>query len=105
MCFYRFVNSKGVADHLHETGYKFTDATLDEKIAAWLEIAEAMLNCPMEGLLNTCPVPSFHAFLHDYVDLQKRELYGLLTEGILSRRDLGQGSARRESPGLGYSMA
>ena len=82
----RFLNSRDVADHLREIGYEFTapeaafivyrsnDATLDEKIAAWQEIAETMSDCSMEGRRNMNPIPSFRAFLHDYIDLQKRML-------------------------------
>ena len=86
MDIYRFFNSKDVADYLREIGYEFTapeaafivyrsnDATLDEKIAAWQEIAETMPDCSMEGRRNMDPIPSFRAFLHDYIDLQRRML-------------------------------
>lgn len=82
----KFLNSCDVADYLREIGYEFTapeaafiiyrssDATLDEKIAAWQEIAETMPDCSMEGRPNMDPIPSFRAFLHDYIDLQKRML-------------------------------
>ena len=82
----KFLNSKDIASYLRETGYKFTapeaafivyqshDATLEERAVAWLKIAGTMPDCPMEGRLNMRPIPSFHAFLHDYVESQKREL-------------------------------
>lgn len=80
------LNSKDIASYLREAGYELTtpetafivyqshDATMDEKIAAWLEIADTMPDCPMEGRPNMRPIPSFHASLHDYVEFQKREL-------------------------------
>ena len=80
------LNSKDIASYLREAGYELTtpetafivyqshDTTMDEKIAAWLEIADTMPDCPMEGRLNMRPIPSFHASLHDYVEFQKREL-------------------------------
>lgn len=58
----RFINSKDVAEHLRAAWYQFNafetvyfveqfaDATLDEKISAWKEIAETMPNCPTAQL-------------------------------------------------------
>ena len=83
---YKFLNSRDMANYLKETGYEFTtpeaafvvywshDATLDEKIAAWLDIVETMPDCSLDERMNMEPIPSFHAFLRDYVDLKKREL-------------------------------
>ena len=93
---FRFFNSKDVADHLRKIGYEFSmpeaafvvyrsrDATLDEKVATWLEIVETMPDCSMEGRLNMDPIPSFRAFLHDYIDLQRRSLTRFLeSEGCM----------------------
>lgn len=82
----QFINSRDVADHLRGIGYEFSmpeaafivhwshDATLDERIAAWREIAETMPDCKMDGRRNMKPIPSFKRFLHDYIDFQEREL-------------------------------
>ena len=93
---FRFFNSKDVADHLRKIGYEFSmpeaafvvyrsrDATFDEKVATWLEIVETMPDCSMEGRLNMDPIPSFRAFLHDYIDLQRRSLTRFLeSEGCM----------------------
>ena len=87
MDIYRFMNSRDIAKHLQGMGYKFSmpeaafliylsrKAILDEKLAAWLEIAESMPNCSMnDRRLNMDPIPDFKAFLHDYIDLKKHDL-------------------------------
>lgn len=86
MDIYRFFNSKDVADYLREIGYEFTapeaafiiyrssDATLDEKIAAWQEIAETMPDCSMEKRPWLKEIQSTRDFLLDYISLTKREL-------------------------------
>lgn len=82
----RFFNSDDIAAHLRETGYEFSmpeaafivhlslDATLDERIAAWREIAEEMPDCPMGKRPWLEHIPSTRAFLTDYADLKAREL-------------------------------
>ena len=82
----RFLNSRDVADYLREIGYKFSapeaafivyrsrEATLDEKIASWREIADTMPDCSMEGRLNMESIPDFRTFLYEYIGLQKRTL-------------------------------
>ena len=82
----RFINSRDVANHLRGIGYEFTmpeaafivhqshEATLDERISAWRETAETMPDCKMGGRRNMRPIPSFKKFLHDFIDLQEREL-------------------------------
>ena len=82
----RFINSKDVAEHLRAAGYQFNtfetvyfveqfaDATLDEKISAWKEIAETMPNCPTTWSPNYEKRGSTHSFLREYAALQQHML-------------------------------
>lgn len=82
----RFINSRDVATYLKDIGYAFSmpeaaflvyrsrHATLEEKRAAWLELADGMPDCGMAGRLNMEPIPSFRGFLRDYAALKGREL-------------------------------
>ena len=82
----RFINSKDVAEHLRAAEYQFNafetvyfveqfaDATLDEKISAWKEIAEAMPNCPTTWSPNYEKCGSTHSFLREYAALQQHML-------------------------------
>ena len=86
MDIYRFFNSKDVASYLRGIGYEFSmpeasfivycslGATLNEKMVAWLEIAETMPDCAMEKRPWLEQILSTRAFLSDYVDLKRREL-------------------------------
>ena len=81
-----FLNSRDVSAHLRKIGYEFTapeaafvvywsdNATLDEKIVAWREIVETMADCSMEEHGCRKSAPSFHRFLLDFIDLQKRKV-------------------------------
>lgn len=83
---YRFINSRDVAEHLKCIGYEFTmpeaaflvywsrHATLEEKRAAWLELADTMPDCGMPGRRYTHPIPSFRRFLLDFAKLKEREV-------------------------------
>ena len=83
---YRFVDSRDIRAHLLKIGYQFTmqeaaflvwyceTATLEEKILAWEEIARSMPNCSLEGRSNMEPIPDFHAFLREYIGLQRHLL-------------------------------
>ena len=104
----RFFNSCDVAAHLRETGYEFSmleaafivhlslDATLDERIAAWREIAETMPDCPMEKRPWLERVPSTKAFLVGFADLKARELEAFCEQ------DGSVFSLQHEEPGLGW---
>ena len=83
---YRFINSKDVADHLRAIGRGFdayeaayfvercADATLDEKVSAWREIADTMPDCPTAWDHNHERRESTHGFLREYINLQRRML-------------------------------
>ena len=70
----RFINSKDVAERFRAAGYQFnafetvyfveqlTDATLDEKISAWKEIAETMPDRPLHGAPITKSAEALTAF-------------------------------------------
>ena len=82
----RFINSKDVAEHFRAAGYQFkafetvyfveqlTDATLDEKISAWKEIAETMPDRPTTWSPNYEKRGSTHSFLREYAALQQHML-------------------------------
>ncbi|MCD8207973.1 MAG: hypothetical protein LUD72_08565 [Bacteroidales bacterium] len=86
MDIYRFFNSKDVADYLKDINYEFTlpeaaflvyqseHRTLEEKFAAWGELIDTMPDCPVEERRNVRPMESFHQFLRDYMELQKKIL-------------------------------
>lgn len=86
MDFTQFINSKDIAEHLKNIDYQFSTAeaaflvyqshraTLDEKISAWEYIIDHMPDCSMEERLNMQAIDSFHAFLHKYIDLQKKKI-------------------------------
>ena len=104
----RFFNSDDVAAYLREIGYEFSmpeaafivhlslDATLDERIAAWREIAEAMPDCPMGKRPWLERVPSTRAFLIDYANMKERELEAFC------ERDGSVFSSQHDEPGCGW---
>lgn len=108
MDIYRFFNSKDVASYLRGIGYEFSmpeasfivycslGATLDEKMVAWLEIAETMPDCAMEKRPWLEQILSTRAFLSDYVDLKRREL------GIFCGQDGSIFRCQYEESGFGW---
>ena len=82
----RFINSKDVAERFRAARYQFnafetvyfveqlTDATLDEKILAWKEIAETMPDRPTRWSPNYEKRRSTHSFLREYAALQQHML-------------------------------
>ncbi|MCD8208717.1 MAG: hypothetical protein LUD72_12325 [Bacteroidales bacterium] len=84
MDIYRFFNSKDIAEHLKSTDYEFTlpeaayviyqskYATLDERIDAWQELIDTMPDCSFEIGDDREKIESFHAFLREYSNLQKK---------------------------------
>ncbi len=86
MDIYGFFNSKDVADYLKFINYEFTlpeaafivyqseHRTLGEKFEAWQELIDTMPDCPVEERRNVRPMESFHQFLRDYMELQKKIL-------------------------------
>jgi len=92
MNLYNFINSKDMRNYLQEIQYQFTTseaafivywckhATLDKKIEAWNEIIKTMPDCSMERRLNMMQIDSFHAFLKDYIALQKQDIQNFYTD-------------------------
>ena len=86
MDFTTFINSRDIAEHLRSLQYAFTapeaaflvyqshTATLAEKFAAWEHIIETLPDCPLEERFNMEDIASFHDFLRQYMDLQKRHI-------------------------------
>ena len=82
----RFIDSKDVSQHLENIHYQFTTpeaafliycchhATLKEKFAAWQEIIDTMPDCSMKQRYNMIAIDSFHHFLKEYLDLQRKIL-------------------------------
>lgn len=92
MDFYHFINSKNMQNYLQEINYQFTTpeaafvvyhckkATLSEKINAWQKIINTMPDCSLEKRINLMPIKSFHSFLSDYIELQKRDLQNFCSD-------------------------
>lgn len=86
MNIFRFIDSQDTREYLRKNQYPFTapeaaflvwhseTATLEEKFAAWEQITQEMPNCKMAERTHMKAIPDFHAFLHHYMDLQKREI-------------------------------
>lgn len=84
MDFTTFINSRDIAGHLRSIQYALTapeaaflvyqshTATLAEKFAAWEDIIATLPDCSMEERFNMEAMASFHGFLRQYMDLQKR---------------------------------
>lgn len=83
---FRFVDSQDIREHLRSIDYQFStpeaayliwrsrNATLKERFDAWKWVIDAMPNCSMDERLNMPPIEDFHAFLREYMGLQKRLL-------------------------------
>ncbi len=81
-----FINSRDIAEHLRNIGYKFTaqqaaflihksnKQTLDAKISAWEQVVAELDDCSMAERANMEPIESFHAFLERYIALQGEKL-------------------------------
>ncbi len=81
-----FINSRDIAEHLRDIGYKFTapqaafliyrlnNQTLDAKISAWEQVVAELDDCSMAGRVNMEPIESFHAFLKRHIALQGEKL-------------------------------
>lgn len=86
MDMYEFINSKDIANHFKEIDFKPSmpeasflvyqsrSTTLEQKMDAWLEIANTMSDCGMPERTNMSTIPSFKTFLYEYVALKKREV-------------------------------
>lgn len=79
-----FINSRDIREYLKEINYDFTSLeaawliyqcrskALKEKQAAWQEIIDNMPDCSVKERPNCIEIKSLHAFLKDYMALQKR---------------------------------
>lgn len=84
MDFTNFIASGDIAEYLREINYSFTapeaaflvyqneNAALEEKFTAWEWIINNMPDCSVKERRNMNAVPSFHAFLGMYIELQKK---------------------------------
>ncbi len=84
MDIYKFFNSKDEAEYLKSMDYQFTlpeaayiisqsvFTTLEERIGAWQELIDTTPDCSMGARFNLEPIGSFHAFLRDYIRLQRK---------------------------------
>lgn len=100
---FRFVDSQDIREHLRSIDYRFStpeaayliwrsrDATLKEKFNAWKWVIDTMPNCSMDERLNMPPIEDFHAFLREYMELQKRLLEDFRqSEGCVYQFELKQ---------------
>lgn len=100
----RFLNSKDLASYLREIRYEFSLpeaafiversrlASLEEKVAAWRELADTMPDCGMRERQNMDRIPSFKQFLHDYMALKEQEISHFYEpEGCVYCSDYGGG--------------
>lgn len=88
-----FVNSKDVRKYLQDIGYEFSTPqaawlvheckrlTMEERHRTWREIILDMPDCAMEERRNLKKINSFHAFLTDYIKLEKRGVREFMTSG------------------------
>ena len=88
-----FVNSKDVRKYLQDIGYEFSTPqaawlvhrcqrlTMGDRHRAWREIIRDMPDCTMAERRNLKQIDSFHAFLMDYIKLEKRGVQEFMTAG------------------------
>ncbi len=84
MDIYKFFNSRDEAEYLRSLDYQFTlpeaayviwqskYTTLDARIRAWQELIWSTPDCSFEIGNSGEKIESFHAFLRDYINLQKK---------------------------------
>lgn len=81
---YNFIQSNAIRTHLEKINYSFSapetafliwqypEATLKERFEAWREVIDTMPDCSMPARMNMKEIPSLHAFLREYMELQDR---------------------------------
>lgn len=86
MNIYRFIQSKSVREHLEKINYTFSslemayiiwqcpDATLTERLDAWLEIIDTMPDSPLPDSMKLEGTESVHEFLRQYIEVQQEFL-------------------------------
>ncbi len=86
MNIYRFIQSKSVREHLEKINYTFSslemayiiwqcpDATLAERLDAWLEIIDTMPDSPLPDSMKLEGTESVHEFLRQYIEVQQEFL-------------------------------
>lgn len=86
MDFYQFIDSKDIREHLKTLNYQFTvpeaaflvyhneTIALEEKFSAWQWMIEHMPDCSMEERIDMMKIDSFHLFLKNYMESQKRSI-------------------------------
>ena len=86
MNIYRFIQSKSVLEHLEKINYTFSslemayiiwqcpDATLTERLDAWLEIIDTMPDSPLPDSMKLEGTESVHEFLRQYIEVQQEFL-------------------------------